>query len=148
MDKLHNILINAHRGFAYLEILLVVLFLVALLIVMFGYSGKITKFLKKTSLFTMIFFHIQFLVGLVMLLFTTQAFKGFLEAGTLMKDAYARQTFVEHPFSMLLAAVLMTIANKKIKSNERLPMSAFIMGILAILFFGYAFSLVMGKLFG
>lgn len=148
MDKLHNILINAHRGFAYLELLLVALFLVALFAVMFGYSGKITKFLRKTSLFTMIFFHLQLLIGLVMLIATSPAFKGFLEAGTLMKDSYARQTFVEHPFSMLLAAVLMTIANKKIKTNERLPMSAFVMGLLAILFFGYAFSIVAGKLFG
>lgn len=140
-------ILHAHRGFAYLELLLVALFVVALLAVMFGLSGKITKFLRKTTLFTMIFFHIQLLVGLLMLFVTSQGFKAAVESGNLMKDAYLRQTFVEHPFSMALAAVLMTIVNKKVKTNERLPMSAFIMGILAVLFFGYAFSIVASKLF-
>ena len=59
--EFYNILLNAHKGFAYLELLLVALFLVALLMTMFGYSGKVNNFLKKTTLFTMIFFHIQLL---------------------------------------------------------------------------------------
>nr|WP_312901479.1 hypothetical protein [Chryseobacterium taichungense] len=64
----YNILLNAHKGFGYLEILLVTLFVIALLATMFGYSGKVNNFLKKTTLFAMIFFHVQFLAGLALLL--------------------------------------------------------------------------------
>ena len=64
----YKILLNAHKGFGYLELLFVALFVIALLATMFGFSGKVNKFLKKTTLFTMIFFHIQFLAGLILLL--------------------------------------------------------------------------------
>ena len=138
---MHNILLNAHRGFAYLIILLVVLLVVALLSVLFGNSGKINKLLRKSTLFTMIFFHIQFLVGIFMLLGTS----GFMDTikeigmGGLMKNADLRFTYIEHPFSMLIAAVLMTIANKKIKTNERMTTGIIVLVVLALLLFGYAF---------
>ena len=138
---MHSIILNAHRGFAYLIILLVVVFIVALLAVLFGNSGKITKLLRKSTLFTMIFFHIQFLVGIVMLLGTS----GFMDTikqigmGGLMKNADLRFTYIEHPVSMLIAAVLMTIANKKIKTSERMSTGIIILVVLALLLFGYAF---------
>ncbi len=136
----HNIFLQAHRGFAYLELLLVVVFLIALLVVMFGYSGKITKLLRKSTLFTMIFFHLQFIIGLVMLVGTSGFMNTISEIGMggLMKNADLRFTFIEHPFSMLIAAMLMTIVNKKVKTNDKLPMVAFILGIVAILLFVYA----------
>jgi uncharacterized membrane protein len=68
---LHNVFLHAHRGFAYLILLIVALFIVSLLAVMFGYSGKINKLLRKSTLFTMIFFHTQFLIGLAMLFFAS-----------------------------------------------------------------------------
>ena len=37
-----------------------------------------------------------------------------------MSDSYNRVTFVEHPFSMLVAAILLTIINKYLKKNETL----------------------------
>jgi hypothetical protein len=68
----YKILLNAHKGFGYLELLLVALFIIALLATMFGFSGKVNKFLKKTTLFTMIFFHVQFLLGICLLLYFLQ----------------------------------------------------------------------------
>ena len=65
---MNTMFLHAHRGFAYLELLLVAFFLVALFLVMFGYSGKTTSFLRKMSLFTMIIFHIQLIVGLGLLI--------------------------------------------------------------------------------
>ncbi|WP_300671641.1 hypothetical protein [Soonwooa sp.] len=133
----YNILLHAHKGFAYLELLLVALFLVALLMTMFGYSGKVNNFLKKTTLFTMIFFHIQLLVGIV-ILFTSPGLKAVLAAGELMKDGN-RETFVEHPFSMIICVILMTIINKKVKTAETINLKVVIMGILAIALFAFAF---------
>lgn len=141
--EFYNILINAHKGFAYLELLLVALFLVALLMTMFGYSGKVNNFLKKTTLFTMIFFHIQLLIGVVMLAVT---FSKGLDMSSVMKNADLRFQYVEHPFSMLIGVILMTIVNKKVKTAETINLKVVIMGILAIALFAFAFPWT--KVFG
>lgn len=132
----YKILLSAHKGFAYLELLLVALFIIALLATMFGFSGKVNKLLKKTTLFTMIFFHVQFLIGIVMLVIN---FSKGLDMGGVMKNADLRFQYVEHPFSMLVAAVLMTIVNKKVKSSDRITVPVVVMGLIAVALFGYAF---------
>lgn len=132
----YKILLSAHKGFAYLELLLVALFIIALLATMFGFSGKVNKLLKKTTLFTMIFFHVQFLIGIVMLIIN---FSKGLDMGGVMKNADLRFQYVEHPFSMLVAAVLMTIVNKKVKSSDTITVPVVVMGLIAVALFGYAF---------
>lgn len=139
-------MLQAHRGFAYLILLATAIFVVALLAAMFGYSGKISKLLRKSTLFTMIFFHTQALIGLIMLFFFSPGFKAAKEAGILMKDAVARNTYVEHPTAMIIAAVLLTIVNKKFKANDRLNMSWVIMALLAVALMLWAFQ--WGRLFG
>lgn len=139
---MEHIIKHTHRGFAYLELFLVVVFVIALLTVMFGYSGKISKLLKKSSLFTMIFFHLQFLVGIAMLL-TSPAFDAILNSGEVMKNLmripYNRITFVEHPTSMLIAAILMTVVNKNIKTSNTLNFKILLLSFLALALFLYAF---------
>lgn len=141
-----SLMLNAHRGFAYLILLASALFIIALLMVMFGYSGRITKLLRKSTLFTMIFFHIQALVGLVMLFFFSPGFKAAKEAGTLMSDSVSRNTYVEHPAAMIIAAVLMTILNKKFKTNDKMQMSWVIMAVVAMALMLWAFQ--WNRLFG
>lgn len=93
----------------------------------------------------MILFHLQFLIGIAMLVFSP-GLKAALDSGTLMSDSYNRVTFVEHPFSMLVAAILLTIINKYLKKNETLALKVVFMGVLALLLFGYAFP--WAKVFG
>lgn len=133
-------MLQAHRGFAYLILLAVAVFVVALLVTMFGYSGKISKLLRKSTLFTMIFFHTQVVIGLVMLFFFSPGFKAAKEAGTLMKDSVSRNTYVEHPFAMIVAAVLLTILNKKFKANDKLQMTWVILGVVAVALMLWAFQ--------
>lgn len=82
----------------------------------------------------MIFFHIQFLIGIIMLVGTS----GFMDTikamgmGGLMKNSALRFTYIEHPFSMLIAAVLMTILNKKVKANDTITMGMVVLAVLAI----------------
>lgn len=135
-----NLMLSAHRGFAYLILLAIAVFVVALLMTMFGYSGKITKLLRKSTLFTMIFFHTQALIGLVMLFFFSPGFKAAKEAGTLMKDSVSRNTYVEHPTAMIIAAVLLTILNKKFKTNDKMQMSWVVMGFVAVALVLWAFQ--------
>ncbi|MCX8522374.1 hypothetical protein OF897_00360 [Chryseobacterium formosus] len=132
----YKILLSAHKGFAYLELGLTALFIIALLTVMFGYSGKVNKLLKKVTLFTMIFFHVQFTIGIIMLVMN---FTKGLDMGSVMKNADLRFQYVEHPFSMLIAAVLMTIINKKVKSNDTISLGIVIMGLIAVGLFAFAF---------
>ncbi|MCU7614304.1 hypothetical protein N0B16_07630 [Chryseobacterium sp. GMJ5] len=135
-----NIMLQAHRGFAYLILLAIAVFIVALLMTMFGYSGKISKFLRKSSLFTMIFFHTQAVIGLIMLFFFSPGFKAAKESGMLMKDSILRNTYVEHPTAMIIAAILLTIVNKKFKTNEKLNMSWVIMALIAVALVLWAFQ--------
>ncbi|WP_312075145.1 hypothetical protein [Chryseobacterium sp.] len=135
MDFRH-ILIKAHQGFGYLELLFVALFVIALLATMFGFSGKVNKFLRKTTLFTMVFFHIQFLVGIILLV---TFFNQGVNMGEVMKNSALRFQYVEHPFSMLVAAVLMTIVNKKLKTADTISVAIVVMGLIAVALFGYAF---------
>ena len=144
--EFYNIFLQAHKGFGYLILLLVAVFLVSLFVAMFGYSGNISKLLRKSTLFTMIFFHIQLLVGIPLLFIFSPNFKAALDSGTLMSDAANRHSFVEHPFSMLVAAVLMTIINKYMKTNDKLALKIVFMGVLAVTLFGYAFP--WAKVFG
>ena len=132
----YKILLSAHKGFAYLELGLTALFIIALLTVMFGYSGKVNKLLKKVTLFTMIFFHVQFTIGIIMLIMN---FTKGLDMGSVMKNVDLRFQYVEHPFSMLIAAVLMTIINKKVKSNDTISLGIVIMGLIAVGLFAFAF---------
>lgn len=145
MDTFY-IMLQAHRGFAYLLLLLIAVFVVALLLTMFGYSGNISKFLRKSTLFTMIFFHLQALVGVVMLFFFSPGFKAAKEAGTLMSDSVSRHTYVEHPTAMIIAAVLLTILNKKFKTQDKLTMGNVIMGLIAVALMLWAFQ--WARLFG
>lgn len=135
-----NIMLQAHRGFAYLILLLSAIFIISLLVVMFGYSGKISTLLKKSTLFTMIFFHLQAVIGLVMLFFFSPGFQAAKEAGTLMKDAVSRNTYVEHPAAMVIAAVLLTIFNKKLKTAEKITMPMVIIAAVAMALMLWAFQ--------
>jgi len=134
--EIYNILLQAHKGFAYLELALVAAFLILLLVTMFGYSGNISKALRKVTLFTMIFFHVQFLIGLTMLITT---FTKGLDMSAVMKNADLRFQYVEHPFSMLIAAVLMTVINKKLKTADKLTIRLMSLGFVAIALFVFAF---------
>lgn len=134
--EFYNILLHAHKGFAYLELLLVAAFLILLLMIMLVNAGNISKAFRKVTLFTMVFFHIQFLIGIIMLI--TNISKG-MDMGAVMKNADLRFTYVEHPFSMLIAAILMTIINKKLKTTDRIAVPLISLGLVAIALFVFAF---------
>lgn len=136
-----KIITEAHKGFAYLILLAAIFFIVTLLLTMFGYSGKISKLLRKSTLITMILFHIQLLVGILMLIFSP-GLKNAMEAGVLMSNSAVRFTYVEHPVSMLIGVILMTIINKYMKTHETLAMKIVIMGLLAVALFAYTFPWV------
>jgi hypothetical protein len=77
---------------------------------------EFTASLKRQNTITIVLTHIQVTVGLVMLIgFNMDMFS---DMGTLMGDAAKRFKYVEHPTTMLLGAVLITIGNAKSKRQE------------------------------
>jgi hypothetical protein len=77
---------------------------------------EFTASLKRQNTITIVLTHVQVTVGLVMLIgFNMDMFS---DMGTLMGDAAMRFKYVEHPTTMLLGAVLITIGNAKSKRQE------------------------------
>ena len=77
---------------------------------------EFTASLKRQNTITLILTHIQVTVGLVMLVgFNLDVFS---DMGILMGDTATRFKYVEHPTTMLLGAVLITIGNAKSKRQE------------------------------
>jgi hypothetical protein len=77
---------------------------------------EFTASLKRQNTITIVLTHIQVTVGLIMLIgFNMDMFS---DMGTLMGDTALRFKYVEHPTTMLLGAVLITIGNAKSKRQE------------------------------
>lgn len=116
-----------HSGWAYLVILMGVIFVVSTLI--YAISKKDTNAtIKKIGLFTTITFHVQLLFGLVYYIMMFSA----LEPSGIMKDSGLRLTFVEHPMMMIAGVVFMTIANAKLKRSTTVPMSVAVFAIIGL----------------
>lgn len=107
-----NALVSAHSGLRYIVLLLLVVAIVNALLNL--KSGKYEKKDKMINLFTMIFLHIQLLIGLV-LYFTSDKVK-FVSG--LMADKSLRFFDVEHPVLMILAIILVTLGRKKAELRE------------------------------
>ena len=116
-----------HSGWAYLVILMGVIFMISTLI--YAISKKDTNAtIKKIGLFTTIIFHVQLLIGLVYYIMMFSA----LEPSGIMKDSGLRLTFVEHPMMMIAGVVFMTIANAKLKRSTTVPMSVAVFAIIGL----------------
>lgn len=74
---------------------------------------------RQISMFGLIFSHVQFVIGLV-LLFTSPLFDAAKAAGMgeVMKNAELRKMVIEHPVINLLAIVFITIGWSKHKRTE------------------------------
>ena len=126
MDSI-NFIKQFHSGWAYLVILMGVIFVISTLI--YAISKKDTNAtIKKIGLFTTITFHVQLLIGLVYYIMMFSA----LEPSNIMSDSALRLTFVEHPMMMIAGVVFMTIANAKLKRSTTVPMSVAIFAIIGL----------------
>lgn len=127
-------IVHAHSGLRW-----VVLMLLIVAIVNAATSQSSGKYLKKDkmiNLFTMIFLHIQLLIGLG-LYFTSDKVK-FVSG--MMGDTLLRFFAVEHIFGMIVAIALVTIgrskAEKKLKGSRdkhRKIMNSYLFALIIII---------------
>ena len=106
-----------HSYWAYLVLLLLILSTANALIGLISkreYSAKDFRI----SLSTLITSHIQLLIGII-LYFTNNYVSQFSEIGMgeIMKNSALRSTLVEHPITMIIALVLITIGYSKHKKK-------------------------------
>jgi hypothetical protein len=119
--------------------IVLVLLLLSVLKAFAGWSGKkvLSAGDKKIWLFTMISAHTMLLIGLVQLFFGRYGIisVGAPEGVSVMKDAFYRFYWVEHPVGMILSIVLITLGRgmaKKAVTDEVKYRKVFIFFLLAL----------------
>lgn len=111
---MYNMLLHAHSGLRWIVLALLVLSVVEILIR--WRTGKdFGKNDKLRSLATMVFMHIQLLIGLVLYLGVSPKVQF---AGASMKDSILRFFLVEHPLMMILGIIVVTIGYVRHKKHD------------------------------
>jgi len=105
---------HLHSGLAYLVL--------AALAIVFGYvffkyfnDKTFTEKVRKVSLVGLIVSHLQLLIGLVLYLISPKGISNF--SGEAMGDAMSRLYMLEHPLTMIIAIILITVGYSKAKNG-------------------------------
>jgi len=113
-----EILKNLHSYFAYIVLFILVL---ATFNALAGWLGKREfRFEKdlRVSLFALILSHIQLLIGLILFFVSANGLKAIQTLGMGGLNSAARLLAVEHPFTNIIAIVLITIGWSRHKKKE------------------------------
>lgn len=132
MNSFYPILKTFHSYWAFI-VVLGSLCLIISSIIFFVNKKPLSLGVRKISRYTLISFHIQFLVGVVLYILSPIV-QGAWESGLAMQSPNRLYT-VEHPFMMFTAVVLITIANAKLKKSPILKGSTLAFIILACVCF-------------
>ena len=132
-----------HSGWAYVVLLVLIIATFNALIKFFGNKEFDAKDFR-ISLFALITMHIQLLIGIV-LFFMKDYFGTIKEVGGMgevMKNSELRNLIIEHPTTMIIAVVLVTVGyskhKKKLVSKPKFKMLA--------IFYTLALVLVLAKI--
>lgn len=105
---------HLHSGLAYLVL--------AALVIIFGYvlvnylkDNSFTEKVRKASLVGLIVSHLQLLIGLVLYFISPKGLSNF--SGETMGDAMSRLYMLEHPLTMIIAIILITVGYSKAKNG-------------------------------
>ena len=112
-------ILQLHSYWAYLTLGILLVAVINAILNLVSKNNYYTKDLR-IALFTIIFTHIQLLIGLSWY-FMSPAYQSLkdLGMGTAMKDSHLRLLTVEHPLIMIIAAILITIGFTKHKKREK-----------------------------
>lgn len=109
---MHNGLLHAHSGLRWIVIILIVY--AVFNAISKKNKGEYLESDRKLNLFTMIFFHIQIVIGLA--LYFISPIVNFADGW--MKNAVSRFYGMEHILIMLIAMALVTVGHSKSKKAE------------------------------
>ncbi len=114
---MYNTVQTLHSYWAYLVLLILILATFNALIKFFGKKEYHAKDFRL-SLFTLIVMHIQLLIGIV-LFFVSDYLSLISEMGmgSIMKNSSLRSNIIEHPITMILVVILITMGYSKHKKK-------------------------------
>lgn len=133
MTSFYSFIKEFHSGWAYLVLFLSILML-ALVLYHFFTKKPLQRNIRKIFFYTVLTFHIQFLVGVIMYIISP-LIKGFWSMESPMGNSEARLYIIEHPLMMFTSVILITIANAKLKKSETVKISPIIFLVIALLCF-------------
>lgn len=116
---MYDILLRAHSGLRWIVLILLVATVVMSIHALFT-NKEFSSGDKKVALFTLIFTHIQLVLGLILYFISPWVKAAMADMGAAMKDPQLRFWVVEHFTLMLIAIILITIgysSSKRAKSN-------------------------------
>ena len=123
----YNIIQHFHSGWAYLTLLMAIVFFLS--VSFYALNKKIKdKTITKISFFTTLVFHVQMVVGII--LYFVSPYAKWNE--NTMKDDTLRLYAMEHPLIMFTAVILITVANSKIKKSETIKTPVAILALFAL----------------
>lgn len=114
---LYQYINSVHSLCAYIVLIVLFLSSVNALVGFFGKKENFTVKDLRISLFTLIFSHIQLLLGLLLYAVTPRLMAWQMGAKIVMKDSLLRQLLVEHPLMNIIAVTLITIGWVKHKKQ-------------------------------
>lgn len=127
---MHSIIQPIHSYLAWLALTLVILSVVAALL-----SGSTFKnSYRKIARFALIAVHIQLVIGLILYFTSPLGFSNL--SGESMKDSFTRLLAVEHPFTNIIAIILITIGHaqsKRLDDGSRKILIFYGIGLLLLL---------------
>lgn len=104
---------HLHSGFAYL-VLLILVGVIGYALVNLINKKPFTETARKFSLVGLIASHIQLLIGFILYFLSPNV----IFSGEAMGDAMSRLYLLEHPLTMIIGIVLITIGYSKAKSGD------------------------------
>lgn len=125
---MYNIFKHFHSGWAYLTLLMGILFLLMLGYYLISKKAR-DNGITKLSFFTTLTFHIQLIVG-VILYFVSPYSKFTSET---MGNSELRFYAMEHPLMMFASVIFITIANSKLKKSDTVKVSTVVFALVGLL---------------
>lgn len=127
---------HLHSGLAYL---LLAAMLLSILVVLVAAMRKspFTDKIRKVALVGLISAHLQLIIGLVLYFISPLGFPSL--SGEVMKDSLARLYALEHPLTMIIAIILITVGYSRAKrmTEDRKKYNSilifYVLGLLLIL---------------
>lgn len=105
---------HLHSWFAYLVLAILAVVFIYVLVNYFN-NKPFTESVRKSALAGLIAAHLQLLIGLVLYFISPMGISNF--SGEAMGDSMARLLMLEHPLTMIIGIVLITVGYSKAKNG-------------------------------
>lgn len=135
---MYNILVHAHSGLRWVALILLITTIGKAAAGWLG-NKPFTPLDNKLGVFTVLFIHVQVVLGFVLYFQNADVAKAMGDMGAAMKDSALRFWAIEHVLTMVFAAVLITVGRAKSKRKEtdvakhKLVAITFFIGLVLIL---------------